>query len=286
MPVPRLFAAHAEPREQWTHVLASVLALCTTEHRAALLRDFTNEDLPGIENTVVREFAPAGDDVIDIVVQERDKAWALAIQTSLAFQGDSQARISRAAGALKDYGRVIVVAITADRKPGPYIEGARSEGIDARYVSWLRVRDWVQERPERGKAEGQSLTVLREAEYLLTPNVAELYRLEDIIPTVPVEAREAVTSVFFGLNDLSPAPRIDQHDDGATAIFPRTGDPQAELVIRGGVANLVLNTVGGPVADATDRPGWGALAIGSNADWELAASYALGTARRLLPRKR
>ena len=88
MPVPRIFAAQLTPREQWTHVLASVLALTTTEHRAALLRDFTDEDLPGVENTVVREFAPAGDDVIDVVVQERDKAWALAIQTSLAFQGD------------------------------------------------------------------------------------------------------------------------------------------------------------------------------------------------------
>jgi hypothetical protein len=148
------------------------------------------------------------------------------------------------------------------------------------------VRDWVQERPERGKAEGQSLTVLREAEYLLTPNVAELYRLEDIIPTVPVEAREAATAAFFGLNDLSPAPRIDQHDDGATAIFPRTGDPKAELVIRGGAANLVLNDVGGPVSGATDRAGWGAFAIGSDADWELGGLYALSTARRLLPRKR
>jgi len=286
MPVPRIFAAQLTPREQWTHVLASVLALTTTEHRAALLRDFTDEDLPGVENTVVREFAPAGDDVIDIVVQERDKAWALAIQTSLAFGGDIEARLSSAAGALKDYGRVIVVAITADRKPGPYVEGARSGGIDVRYASWLRVRDWVQERPERGKAEGQSLTVLREAEYVLTPNVAELYRLEDIIPTVPVEAREATTAAFFGLNDLSPAPRIDQHDDGATAIFPRTGDPQAELVIRGGAANLVLNDVGGPVSGATDRPGWGALAITSDAAWELAGLYALSTARRLLPRKR
>ena len=45
MPVPRIFAAQLTPREQWTHVLASVLALTTTEHRAALLRDFTDEDL-------------------------------------------------------------------------------------------------------------------------------------------------------------------------------------------------------------------------------------------------
>ena len=55
MPVPRIFAAQLTPREQWTHVLASVLALTATEHRAALLRDFTDEDLPGVDNTVVRE---------------------------------------------------------------------------------------------------------------------------------------------------------------------------------------------------------------------------------------
>ena len=286
MPVPRLFAAQSDPREQWTHVLASVLALAGNDTRTALLREFTDEDIPGIENTVVREFAPAGDDVIDIVVQERDKKWAFAIQTSLAFQGDIQARLSRAAGALSDYGRVIVMGITPDRKPGPYIEAVRAEGIDARYCSWLRVRDWVQERPERGKAEGVPYAVLKEAEYVLTPHVAELYRLEDIIPTVPFEAREAATAAYFGLNDLSPAPRIDQHDDGATAIFPRTGDPQAELIIRGGSANLVLNAQVGSVTGSTDRPGWGALAIGSDADWELGGSSALATARRLLPRKR
>ena len=94
MPVPRLFAAQSDPREQWTHVLASVLALAGNDTRTALLREFTDEDIPGIENTVVREFAPAGDDVIDIVVQERDKKWAFAIQTSLAFQGDIQARLT------------------------------------------------------------------------------------------------------------------------------------------------------------------------------------------------
>ncbi|MSO44970.1 MAG: hypothetical protein EXQ74_06695 [Thermoleophilia bacterium] len=276
----------SEPRAQWTHVLASVLALTSADHRVALMRDFLDEDLPDIGNAIVREFAPAGDDVIDIVVQDRDKAWALGIQTTLAFQSDTQARLSRAAGALEGYGRVIVMAITADRTSGPAISGACSEGIDARHSSWLRVRDWIQERPERGRAHGVDFAVLQQAEYLLTPNVAELYRLEDIVPIVPVEAREAVTAAFFGLNDLSPAPRIDQHSDGATAVFPRTGDPCVELVIRGGSASVVLNADGGPGMTTTDRPGWGALAIGSDADWDLASSWGLAAARRLLPRKR
>ena len=273
MPAPRIFASQSEPRAQWTHVLASVLALSGPQHRVALMREFLDEDIPGVETAIVREFAPAGDDVIDIVVQERDKAWAFAIQTSLAFQGDIQGRLSHAATSLSDYGRVTVMGITADRKPGPYIDGVASPGVDVRYCSWLRVRDWVQERPERGKAEGVDLAVLQQAEYFLTPNVAELYRLEDIVPTVPQPAREAVTAAFFGLNDLSPAPRIDQAADGATAIFPRTGDVKAQLVIRGGSAHLALD-------------GHGDIAIGSDADWEAAASGALGAARRLLPRKR
>lgn len=273
MPAPRIFASQSEPRAQWTHVLASVLALSGPQHRVALMREFLDEDIPGVETAIVREFAPAGDDVIDILVQERDKAWAFAVQTSLAFQGDIGDRLRHAAGHLSDYGRIIVMGITADRKPGPDIDGVASSGIDARYCSWLRVRDWVQERPERGKAEGVDFAVLQQAEYYLTPNVAELYRLEDIVPTVPVNAREAVTAAFFGLNDLSPAPRIDQHADGATAIFPRTGDATAQLEVRGGAARLALH-------------GHDDIAIESDADWEAASSGALAAARRLLPRKR
>lgn len=273
MPAPRIFASQSEPRAQWTHVLASVLALCSGEHRVALMREFLDEDIEGVETAIVREFAPAGDDVIDIVVQERDKAWAFAVQTSLTFQGDIGDRLKTAAGALSDYGRVIVMGITADRKPGPYMDAVASTGVETRYRSWLRVRDWVQERPERGNAQGVDLAVLQQAEYFLTPNVAQLYLLEDIVPTVPQQAREAVTAAYFGLNDLSPAPRIDQAPDGATIIFPRTGDTKAELVVRGGSAHLALD-------------GQGDIAIGSDADWEAAASGALSTARRLLPRKR
>jgi hypothetical protein len=273
MPAPRIFASQSEPCAQWTHVLASVLALTGPRHRVALMREFLDEDVPGVETAVVREFAPAGDDVIDIVVQDRDKAWAFGIQTSLAFQGDIGGRLTAAAGALSGYGRVIVMGITADRKPGPSIDAVAGSGVDTRYASWLRVRDWVQERPERGSAEGVDLAVLQQAEYFLTPNVAELYRLEDIVPTVPVAAREAVTSAFFGLNDLSPAPRIDQHADGATAIFPRTGDTKVQLVVRGGSAHVSLE-------------GHGDVAIGSDGDWEGAQSGTLGAARRLLPGKR
>lgn len=273
MPAPRIFASQSEPRAQWTHVLASVLALSGPSHRQALMREFLDEDIDGVEGAIVREFAPAGDDVIDIVVQDRDKAWALVAQTSLTFRGDIGGRLEAAAEAMSDYGRVIVMGITADRKPGPYMDPVSSAGIETRYCSWLRVRDWVQERPERGSAEGTDLMVLQQAEYFLTPNVAELYRLEDIVPTVPLEAREAVTAAFFGLNDLSPAPRIDQAPDGATASFPRTGDTKAELVVRGGSGRLVL-------AGGDD------IAIGSDAAWQAAASGALATARRILPRKR
>jgi hypothetical protein len=112
MPAPRIFASQSEPRAQWTHVLASVLALSGPQHRVALMREFLDEDIPGVETAIVREFAPAGDDVIDIVVQDRDKAWAFAVQTSLAFQGDIQGRLSHAATSLSDYGRVIVMGIT------------------------------------------------------------------------------------------------------------------------------------------------------------------------------
>ncbi|MBM3665603.1 MAG: hypothetical protein FJW92_07415, partial [Actinobacteria bacterium] len=101
-----MFASQSEPRAQWTHVLASVLALCGTDHRTALMREFLDEAIEGVDTAIVREFAPVGDDVIDIVVQDRDKAWALVVQTSLTFRGDMSDRLKLAAGAMSDYGRV------------------------------------------------------------------------------------------------------------------------------------------------------------------------------------
>ena len=65
------------------------------------------------------------------------------------------------------------------------MEGASADGRNIRHRSWLRVRDWVQERPERGRVQDPNdLLLLREAEYFFTPRVAELYRLEGLMPMV------------------------------------------------------------------------------------------------------
>ena len=81
-------------------------------------------------------------------------------------------------------------------------------GRDVRHLSWLRLRDWVQERPERGRAQGTDLLLLREAEYFLTPRVAELYRLEGLMPLVAAGLRPSLAGIFFDLNELAPAPLI------------------------------------------------------------------------------
>ena len=46
MPVPRLFEASSDPREQWVHVVATLLALGGPETRTALVEEISGEALP------------------------------------------------------------------------------------------------------------------------------------------------------------------------------------------------------------------------------------------------
>ena len=147
------------------------------------------------------------------------------------------------------------------------------------------MRDWVQERPERGGSTGVDLALLREAEYFLTPRVAELYRLEELMPGLPAALRPALAAVFFDLNDVSPAPLIATGPSGASEAriaFPRTGDPAAEILIQGG--GLALRLADGDVGGEFVANGVAStLAINAPLDWVRGRSAALAAARRLLP---
>ncbi len=111
------------------------------------------------------------------------------------------------------------------------------------------MRVWVQERPERGKAAGTDLLLLREAEYFFTPRVAELYRLEGLMPMVEQSLRPSLAGIFFDLNELAPAPLIQNEDGAARVAFPRTGEAQAEIAL--GKEGMVLN-----IASADAGPGY------------------------------
>jgi hypothetical protein len=123
------------------------------------------------------------------------------------------------------------------------------------------VRDWVQERPERGRAEGTDLLLLREAEYFLTPRVAELYRLEGLMPQVPAALRPTLADVFFDLNELAPAPLITGEQGSSQVVFPRTGDPKVRIALEGGAmeVGVAAGEAGPGFAEPVD--GWSRLTV-------------------------
>ena len=169
--------------------------------------------------------------VADVVA--RGAGWTFAIQATLAFDAAEAERLVATYDALTaSADRCIVIALTPDRKPPPAVMEAVAGGLrNIRHRSWLRVRDWVQERPERGRAQGTDLMLLREAEYFLTPRVAELYRLEGLMPMVGAALRPSLAGMFFDLNELAPAPLIQNEEGAARVAFPRTGDPVAEIAL-------------------------------------------------------
>ncbi len=288
MPVPRLFEASSDPREQWVHVLSTLLALGGPETRTALVEELSGESLPDADALLVREQRPLAEGLLgDIVV--RGAGWTLAVQATLAFDADEEARLAATYDTLTEAAKdkVIVVAITADRKPPQSVEGASANGRNIRHRSWLRVRDWVQERPERGRVQNPNdLLLLREAEYFLTPRVAELYRLEGLMPMVEQGLRASLAGMFFDLNELAPAPLIQNEAGAARVAFPRTGDAQAEIALSGGglSLNIASDTAGPGFSDG--GAGWQKLAVNDASDYLAARAWAQSTARSLLPARR
>lgn len=286
MPVPRLFEASSDPREQWVHVLATLLGLGGPETRTALVEELSGEQLPEADALLVREQRPMGDLIADIVA--RGAGWTFAVQASLAFDADEEERLRGTYDALADvYDRCIVVAITPDRKPPAAVERAAADGRNIRHRSWLRVRDWVQERPERGRAQGTDLLLLREAEYFFTPRVAELYRLEGLMPMLEPALRPSLAGMFFDLNEIAPAPLIQNEAGAARVAFPRTGDPQVEIAVgsEGGLALTLASAEGGPGFTAAGD-GRQRLQVSAAGDYLAARAWAQSTAKSLLPARR
>ncbi|MFN8122616.1 MAG: hypothetical protein U0237_09325 [Thermoleophilia bacterium] len=231
MPVPRLFEAFSDPAEQWVHVLGTILQMCGPETRQALVAELVGDPMiQGTDAMLVREQRAfgSGDDatVVDLVLRN-GSSWSIGIVAGLGFGVDRAARIAAAQAAVAGSGveRPILVVITSDRRPPAEVEAAAAGGAEVVHKSWLRVRDWVQERPERGQATGVDLAVLREAEYYFTPRVAELYRAEGLFPMVRPELRDTFATLFFDLNELAPAPTVlNPTDSTAVVNFPRTGE--------------------------------------------------------------
>ncbi len=249
MPVPRLFEVPSDQRERWMHVLACIVGLSGPETRPALIAELTSEDLPGVEDAQTREAHPLGGAGVDILVRDRDRRWVVAVQGTLGFEADASAGILAAHAALADQAeRVIGVVITPDRKPSAAVASAQGA-------------------------------------YFLTPRVAELYRLEELMPTLAPLLRPTLSSVFFDLNDISPAPHIGTGATGAAEArigFPRTGNRAAEIVLDNGAfaVQLAEPDLGGSFASDGSSS---TLAIGDPADWVRGRSGALAAARRLLP---
>jgi len=274
MPVPRLYEAFGEPREQWVHVLATLLQLGGSGTRAALVAELLGDPIDGTDQMLVSERRVVGkgpDAVMLDIALRNGEDWVIGIISDFSFDVDRRASIAAAHAALGTAARRVLVVITPDRRQPTEVATAGGEVI---HKSWLRVRDWVQERPERGAATGVDLALLREAEYFYTPRVAELYRLEELQPQVAPELRGALASIFLALNDLAPAPTI-VHAAAATAEvrYPRTGD--AQVTIATGAGAPVVAIAGG----ATVR-------IDSDAALTAARSQVLAEARQVLPARK
>lgn len=289
MPVPRLFESPSDQRERWSHVLACLIALTGPDTRPALVSELVGEDLPGVDEAQTREAVGVDGSVVDIVIRDRGKRWIVAIQTTLGYDVDSRARLESAVTGLSGQAeRVIGLLVAPDRKPNASVTGAASGGHDVRHKSWLRVRDWVQERPERGGSTGVDQALLREGEYFFTPRVAELYRLEELMATVPAELRETLAAVYFDLNDLSIAPLMTNPATGVdetTIVFPRTGDRGVEVTVTKGAISVGVAASGLGVA-FEENGGWSRLAVAEASVWTDCRSTALAAARSVLPRPR
>lgn len=285
MPVPRLFEGPFDQRERWIHPLACLIGLTGPGTKPALLTELVGEELPGVADALTREAQPLEGAGADILVRDRDQKWALVIQATLGFDADVQAGVAAAHAALAGkVERVIGVVITPDRKPPAGVVAAADAGLDVRHKSWLRVRDWIQERPERGNAQGVDLALLREADYFYTPRVAELYRLEELMPTIAQPIRPTLAGIYFDLNDIHIAPLFASPATGVSntrIAFPRTGDAQAEITLADGA--LGVRVAEANVGGAAGEGGWSTVAIADPSDWTRARSAMLAAARRVLP---
>jgi hypothetical protein len=274
MPVPRLYEAFSEPREQWVHVLATLLQLGGPETRDALVTELLGDPLAGTDTMLVseRRVVGTGDAAVtfDITLRNGDD-WAVGIISDFAWDIDRSAAIAAAQAALGTANRTVLVVITPDRRQPSDVAAAPGEVI---HKSWLRIRDWVQERPERGAATGVDFELLVQGEYFYTPRVAELYRLEELMPQVAPGLRAAFASIFLALNDLAPAPTIVHPSDATAEVrFPRTGDPVVTITTGGG--DPVVSIVGGAE-----------VRIDSDAALTAARSQILADARRVLPARK
>ncbi|MCB9010842.1 MAG: hypothetical protein H6531_03295 [Actinobacteria bacterium] len=248
MPVPRVFEASTNHVDHWVHVLGTLLQLGTPDTRAALVSELCGDPLDGTDRMQVseRRAVKRGDSevVVDLVLRNGSD-WVVGVVAALGFGLDHSDRVTAAADALSGLGAAStqVILLVPDRRAGDLVDEGGSPRITQK--SWLRVRDWVQERPERGNAQGTDLVLLREAEYFYTPRVAELYRLEDLAPTMDAAVRAEFTEAYLDLNDLAPAPTILTPADGRFEVaFPRTGDQSVRMTAGGGAPTVSVN--GGP----------------------------------------
>jgi hypothetical protein len=269
-------------------VVATILSSGTEPTTAAFLADLVGEELPEAGSSAVREFRPLKGSglVADATLRAPDGSWTVGLYGSLSFDVDHAPQLGAYYDALAGTAdRCIVVAITPDRRAPESIE-ALAGGREIVHRSWQRIRDWIEERPERGAAEGTDLMLLREADYYLKGRVADLYRLEEAaMPAIPPELRPTLAAAYFELSALAPSPRIEVSDEEVAICFPRTGDPTMVLALRDG--NIVVRLHGGEGAPGFTTEGDTAtLVAASDEDYLAARSWIKGQARELLVPRR
>ncbi len=119
MPVPRLYEAFSEPREQWVHVLATLLQLGGSETRAALVAELLGDRIDGTDQMLVSERRVVGTGARSVtldVTLRNGEDWVIGIISDLAFGVERAAAIAAAHGALGTAARRVLIVITPDRR--------------------------------------------------------------------------------------------------------------------------------------------------------------------------
>ena len=130
---------------------------------------------------------------------------------------------------------------------------------------------------------GSTCVLLREAEYFLTPRVAELYRLEELMPSLPARSVPRSPRCSSISTTLAGAAHRHRRGRGERRIaFPRTGEPRAEMGVEAGALRLGLAAPPGGRASGRGPRGWSVLPIARPADYSAARGWIQDAARELL----
>ena len=291
MPVPRLFEASNDPREQWVHVLATLLTLGGPETRTALVEEISGEALPGADALLVFEQRPlrGGPRGCSADIIARGAGWTIAIQATPGLRrrrgGAPGRHLRRAPGGLRQgdpgrgHARPQAVAGRRARPPRATATSATAAGCACATGS--------RSAPSAAAAEGHRPAAAAGGRVLL-----HAPRGRALPPRGPHAHGRAVPAAQPGGHLLRP------QRAGPGAADPERGRRRARRLPahrrrpgrdRPGQGRHGRSTSPAPTPVPATRDageGWKRLKVGDAGDYLAARAWTQSTAKSLLPARR